>query len=78
MDDKELYEWVEKRIPREVDREGALISSSVGEYETAMFDLLEDAASDKSLPGLVIDMMRDQYAEGDYRDYFEDIVKMNS
>lgn len=75
--DEELYRWVDARLGVSVDRRLAEVSTNVGEFESALFDLLDYASSEGAIPQEVIAIMCAEYPEGPYREYFEDIVRIN-
>lgn len=75
--DEDFYRWVDASLDASVDRSLAEVSTNVGEFESALFDLLDYASSEGAITQEVIAIMRDEYPDGPYHDYFEDIVRIN-
>lgn len=70
------YEWVVAQAPEEEAREDGDLAADYGNFEGAVLAYLETLAVKKPIPEVVIERLRDDYPDGDYREILEAIFAL--
>lgn len=70
------YEWVAAQAPDEEAREDGDLDARYGDFEGAVLSYLETLATKKAIPEVVIERLRDDYPDGEYRESLEAIFEL--